>query len=396
MGAMAEAKDDRHCFERISAYNKSHHCQWKTPNQNKQELQKRMALNDSGKSPWERKEQPNLDEFLNHLQNQFRKNLKPSNLWIIFAILAIAWLATGIYRVEPGEQGVIRRFGKLSETVGPGIHFHMPWPVEKRDVVRVDQIRKMELGFRSIQNRSGSAVRAIASESLMITGDENLVNVMVVVQYRISDLPMFLFQVWDPEGTPDGLTLRDAAETALRGVVGSMEIDGILTTGRAVVQDNTKIHLQALLDSYRTGIQITEVKLQAVDPPEPVDAAFKDVVSAKEDRERIINEAQAYREDLLPKARGQAEKMVRDAEGYMESKVRGAKGESERFRAMLTEYNQAKEITRRRLYLETMQEVLSKIEKTIISADVGSKSLPLLPLGGQGMDGGNRKPKGAQ
>jgi len=340
-----------------------------------------MAFNDSGKSPWERKDQPDIDEFLNQLRQKFRDNFRFSNLWLLLIVVLLAWLATGIYRVEQGELAVIRRFGKNTGTVQPGIHFHLPWPMEQRNVIKVDQIRRMELGFRETEGRGSRTSRPIPTESLMITGDENLVNIMVVIQYRISDLPMYLFKVWDPEGSPEGRTLRDAAETALRGVVGSMKIDDILTTGRAVVQESTKVHLQGLMDSYQTGIYVTEVKLQAVKPPEPVDASFKDVVSAKEDRERIINEAQAYREDLLPKARGQAEKMIRAAEGYKEAKVREAKGESERFRAMLTEYNLAKDITRRRLYLETMQEVLSKIDKTIISAQVGGKTLPLLPLG---------------
>ena len=335
-----------------------------------------------------------MDEFLNHLRDQFRQNFRSSNIWIILALIVLGWMATGIYRVEQGELAVIRQFGKMSNVVSPGIHFHLPWPIEKRNVVKVDQIRKMELGFRESSRGSGRAVRAIPTESLMITGDENLVNIMVVIQYRISDLAQFLFQVWDPEGTPEGLTLRDSAETALRGVVGSMQIDDILTTGRSVVQNSTKSHLQELLDLYRTGIQVTEVKLQAVEPPEPVDASFKDVVSAKEDRERIINEAQSYREDILPKARGKAEELIREAEGYKEAKIRESKGDSERFRAMLTEYNKAKDITRRRLYLETMQEVLSGIEKTIISGQVGGKSLPILPLGESSLGGKTTSQKG--
>jgi membrane protease subunit HflK len=214
----------------------------------------------------------------------------------------------------------------------------------------------------------------------MITGDENLVNIRVVVQYRISDLPAYLFKVWDPLGTPEGRTLRDAAETALRGVVGSMTIDNILTTGRARVQEETKVHLQELLTQYETGLLITTVKLQAVDPPEEVDASFKDVVSAKEDRERIINEARAYREDLIPKARGEAEQMIRAAEAYRETRVREAQGKSSRFLSMLKEYRQAKDITRRRLYLETMQEVLGRVQKTIVSGKLGSKAVPVLPL----------------
>jgi membrane protease subunit HflK len=214
----------------------------------------------------------------------------------------------------------------------------------------------------------------------MITGDENLVNIQVVVQYRISDLPAYLFKVWDPLGTPEGRTLRDSAETALRGMVGSMTIDDILTVGRSRVQEGTKEHLQELMEKYETGLLITTVKLQAVDPPQEVDASFKDVVSAKEDRERIINEARAYREDLIPKARGTAEQMIRAAEAYQETRVREAQGESSRFLAMLKEYRLAKNITRQRLYLETMQEVLGKVQKTIVSGKVGGRAVPVLPL----------------
>jgi len=246
----------------------------------------------------------------------------------------------------------------------------------------------MELGFRTVQEGPPARVRLFPVESLMITGDENLVNIQVVVQYRINDLPNYLFKVWDPQGNPEGRTLRDAAETALRGVVGSMTVDNILTIGRAQVQNQTKEHLQQLMDLYKTGILITEVKLQAVEPPEPVQASFKDVVSAKEDRERIINEARAYQEDLLPKARGEAEQMLRAAEAYKENKIREAQGDSERFLSMLVEYRAAKTVTRRRLYLETMSEVLSKVDKTVISSQVGGKTLPLLPL----LEGGKSNP----
>ena len=301
--------------------------------------------------------------------------------WLyIGLIVVVIWLLTGIYMVNPGEQAVVRRFGAMVGTTEAGIHFRVPWPVDRVDKARVAQIRSMELGFRSAESGNSNFVRPVPVESLMITGDENLVNIQVVVQYRISDLPAFLFQVWDPTDSPEGRTLRDAAETALRGVVGSMTIDDILTVGRARVQEETKVHLQQLMDYYRTGLQITEVKLQAVEPPEPVQASFKDVVSAKEDRARIINEAKSYSEDLLPKARGQAQQMLREAEGYKESRVRESQGDSARFLSMLQEYRLAKAVTRQRLYLETMAEVLAKVDKVIVSRDVASKALPLLPF----------------
>jgi modulator of FtsH protease HflK len=342
-----------------------------------------MALNGPGQSPWGKPGNlpPELNEFLNRLQQTFRFRFGSYTIWLVLLLLVVVWAMTGIYVVNPDEQAVVRTFGRMSRISSPGIHYRIPWPVERVDVVKVAQIRSMELGFRTILDGPPARVRDLPLESLMITGDENLVNIQVVVQYRISDVEAYLFRVWDPQGSPEGRTLRDAAETALRGVVGSMTIDDILTIGRARVQDETKVQLQRLMDDYETGLLITEVKLQAVEPPEPVQAAFKDVVSAKEDRERIINEARAYAEDLLPKARGEAEQMLRAAEGYRASRVRDAQGDTARFLAMLKEYREAKTVTRRRLYLETIGEVLSKVDKVIVSPSLAGKTLPLLPLG---------------
>lgn len=340
-----------------------------------------MAINEPGQSPWDKRRNvpPNLEQFLKQLQQKFKFKANLFNIWLILAVVLVVWALTGIHFVDPDERGVVRTFGKMTAEWEPGPHYAIPL-VQQVDVVKVARIRSMELGFRTIVEGPPARIRPLLVESLMITGDENLVNLKVVVQYRISDLPAYLFRVFDPLGTPEGRTLRDAAETALRGVVGSMTIDDILTVGRARVQQETKVHLQQLMDSYQTGLLITEVKLQAVEPPEPVQAAFKDVVSAKEDRERIINEARGYLEDILPKARGEAEQMLRAAEGYGEQRVAEAKGETERFLAMLVEYRQARTVTRRRLYLETMGEVLSKVDKVVISAQVAGRMLPLLPL----------------
>ena len=343
-----------------------------------------MAFDILRKSPWDSgQSSPNIEDFLKSLQNRL-KGFRLWNGWLIAGVIVAIWAFTGIYTVESGELGVVRRFGKMISIAQPGIQYRIPWPVDQVDVVKVEQLRSMELGFRSGPQGSTQFRRGVLTESQMITGDTNLVNIEVVVQYRISDLPAYLFNVWDPQGTPDGRTLRDAAETALRGVVGSMVIDDILTVGRARVQDETKIHLQQLMDQYETGLLITTVKLQAVEPPQQVQAAFKDVVSAKEDRERIINEAMAYAEDLLPKARGEAQQMLRAAEAYKETRVKGAEGDSARFLSMLKEYRLAKSVTRQRLYLETMAEVLSKVNKVVISSEVGGKTLPLLPLTGIG------------
>jgi len=255
----------------------------------------------------------------------------------------------------------------------------------------------MELGFRTVASGSSTQRRPFPKESLMITGDENLVNLQMVVQYRIDDLPNYLFEVWDRTGTPEGDTLRDGAETALRGVVGSMKIDDILSgLGRAEIQSQTKTHLQELLNTYKTGLLVTEVKLLPVEAPEPVKASFDDVVSAKEDKERIVNEAQAYQEDILPKARGEAQKMLRSAEAYRVNKIREAEGDTSRFLSMLREYRLAKVVTRRRLYLETMSEVLSRVDKVVLSGKVGRRALPLLPLSDMNLGGTRASGGGGQ
>ena len=339
-----------------------------------------MAFNGPGKSPWEKNPQPNLDEFLSQLRNRLKGRFNLFNIWVVLAIIVAIWAASGFYKVETGELGVVRRFGEFITTTDPGLSYRIPWPVDQVDKIQVEQIRSMELGFRSSQQSPSGIIRPVLVESLMITGDENLVNIQVVVQYRISDPTAYLFKVWDAQGRPDRRTLRDAAETALRGVAGEKTIDNILTVGRAEVQDLTRDRLQELLDLYQTGLLVTAVKLQAVDPPEPVQASFKDVNIAKEDRERIINESKAYREDLLPKARGEAQQMLRAAEAYRETKIREAQGDTARFLSMLKEYRAAKEVTRTRLYLETMGEVLSKVKKMVVSPEVGSRALPLLPL----------------
>ena len=342
-----------------------------------------MASDDPGNSPWGRGKNnpPSIEDFLDQLQKKFNFNF--GNKFIILLVLGALvalWAYSGFKVVNRGELGVVRRFGAQVRIAEPGLHFQ-PWPIEVIDVVKVDQVRSMELGFRTVGTGASTTTRIFPKESLMITGDENLVNLQMVVQYRIDNLPHYLFKVWDPLGTPEGHTLRDAAETALRGVVGSMDIDDVLKgEGRTLIQVETKSHLQDLMTSYQTGLFIKGVELLPVEAPEEVKASFDDVVSAKEDKERIINEAEAYKEDILPKARGEAQKMLRAAEAYRENKIREAEGDAARFMSRLREYRKAKTVTRRRLYLETMSEVLSKVDKVILSEKVARGALPLLPL----------------
>jgi membrane protease subunit HflK len=272
----------------------------------------------------------------------------------IIVLGVVAWAATGFYTVQPGEEAVLRRFGEFNSLAGPGLHWFWPNPIGKNVVVRKDEIRRLELGFRG-----GTSVPA---ESLMITGDENIVDVQLLVQYDIKDSAAFLFNVVDP----DGITMRDVAETSLRQVVGARNIDNVLTTGKEDVQAKTRIQLQGLLDAYGTGINIVQVQLQNVNPPTQVQDAFDDVVRAKEDKERIINLADAYEEEILPTARGEAARSIENAEAFKAQRVNLAIGQAERFIAILSEYRKAPDVTRQRLYLEAMEEILPGVTKFIV------------------------------
>ena len=297
-------------------------------------------------------------------------------LLAVLAVAAIAWLGTGVYTVVPGERAAMRTFGEYRQSTSnsliggtePGLHWWWPSPIGTRAIVKVDEIRRMELGFR------GSA--PVPAESLMITGDENIVDAQLLVQYDVKDIELFLFRVIDPTG----LTIRDATESALRQVVGSRNIDDVLTIEKESVQAETKLLLQQLLDKYKTGIRIQEVKLQAVLPPAQVSDAFDDVVRAKEDKERIINLADAYEEDIIPRARGDAQRLLQEAEAFKAQRVNLATGQASRFLSILEEYRKAPSVTRQRMYLEAMEEVLPGLTKYIISKDSGGNLLELLPL----------------
>ncbi|MBI4497566.1 MAG: FtsH protease activity modulator HflK [Chloroflexi bacterium] len=321
---------------------------------------------------------PTLRKLEQRFGGGFRGLLIP-----LAAILPALWLASGIYIVGPDERGVVRQFGAFTAITDPGPRWHIPWPVQQVDKVNVTQVRRMELGFRSTE-RGATLVR---EESHMITGDENIVDVQMIIQYRVTEPEKYLFRVWDPEGPPDRRTLRDATEAALRLVVGQRAIDDVLTVEKTAVQEDTKVFLQELMASYGTGIRIDQVQLQDVQPPQQVQAAFKDVVSAKEDKERLINQAKGYEQDIIPKARGEAERLIREAEGYKEQRVRQAEGDAARFLAVLEAYTKAKDVTRQRLYLETIEEILPGMKKFIVSPEAGGNLLQFLPLQEAGFPG---------
>ena len=291
------------------------------------------------------------------------KGFGPILILVIIVIGVGFWVASGLFSVQPGEQAALKMFGKYSQTKDPGLQWWWPGPIGARDVVRVDEIRRLELGVR------GDA--PVLSESLMITGDPdesgdpgeapNIVDAQLLVQYDIKNLKDYLYKVV----SPDSATLKDATETSLRQVVGSRPIDDILTDKKEEVQIETQNKLQDILDNYQSGIRIREVKLLNVFAPEQVKDAFDDVVRAKEDKAKIINLADAYKESVLPQSRGQAAKMLQEAEGFRQQKIAVAVGEAERFLAIQMEYEKSKDITRKRLYLEAMEEILPGISKIL-------------------------------
>ena len=290
---------------------------------------------------------------------------------LLGAALAL-WLFTGVYMVGPDEVGVVRTFGEFTRVAQSGLNYHFPYPIEQVNTPAVTEVKRIEIGFRTLRN---GQYRSVEKESLMLTGDENIVDAEMIVQYKIKDPVKYLFRIMEPE-----LTVREAAEASLRTVVGRNKIDETLTTGKFKIQEETKIQLQLILDKYDSGMHVVAVQLQDVSPPKEVLGAFKDVASAKEDKNRMINQAEGYRNNVIPIARGEAEAMIRDAEGFKQARIKRSEGDAVKFTTILKEYRKAKSITQKRLYLETMERVLPNIEKIIIPDKNSGNMLNLLNL----------------
>ena len=326
---------------------------------------------------------PNLDETIKKLQDTINKftgggtgGTKPIIYGLI--ILVVIWALSGLYRVLPDEQGVVLRFGKFVNTTQPGLNYHLPFPIESVLTPKVTKVNRMDIGFRSERDSGfgqGGGVADVPEESLMLTGDENIVNIDFSVFWVIKDAGNFLFKIQDPEGT-----VKAAAETAMREVIARSDIQPILTEGRAVIERDTQNIIQEILDEYESGVLITQVQTQKADPPDQVIDAFRDVQAARADMERSKNEAEAYANDVIPRARGEAAKILQAAEAYKKEVVAKAEGEASRFLSIYTEYDKAKEVTQERMYLETMEQVLADINKIIIDKDSGSGVVPYLPL----------------
>jgi membrane protease subunit HflK len=303
---------------------------------------------------------------------------------LIVVVIAAFWLASGVYQVAPDEQAAVQVFGKFRTISDPGLSWNWPAPIGNVQKESVTQNKTMELGFRSNQGID------IPVESLMITGDLNIVDVKMAVQYRIGDLRAFLFQVDDPgdadrggrAGKPDGRTLRDATEASLRQVVGQRGIDDVLIREKERVQSDTAELLQGLMESYGTGLEILSVQLQEVTPPDAVRAAFDDVVAARSEKETRVNQADAYEQDRIPRADGAARTTIEAAEAFKTARVSRAQGEAAEFTTILAEYEKSPTVTRQRLFLEAMEEILPGVTLFVIDDEAGSGVLPFLPLTG--------------
>ncbi len=297
-------------------------------------------------------------------------------IWGVLIVLIVLWLLTGIYIVSADQQGVIKRFGEFVRVTGPGIHYHLPFPVESVQRPRVTEVKRAEIGFRTIDQGPPSRYADRPNESIMLTGNLNIVDCDMIVQYRIIDAIKYLFKVRDLPSTVHG-----ASEAALRQVIGQRDIDEALTTGKGEIQEDAKNQLQTILDSYDSGLLIVAVQLQDVHPPQAVVDAFKDVASAKEDLNKMINQAQGYRNDLIPRTRGQAAQMVKEAEAWAAERIAKAEGDAENFNRILDEYRRSRNVTRKRLLLETMEEILPGLQKYILKGDKNGNLMNILGIG---------------
>lgn len=327
-------------------------------------------------------EPPDIEELLRKAQENFR-NVMPGDLntgkiiGILVVAVAALWLASGFYTVAPGEHAVIQRFGAWSRTQAEsGLGYHFPYPIESLSKVKVNEIRLMHVGFTEISPPGASAVRRdIPEESLMLTADRNIVDLNLVIQWNIKSAEDYLFNVLDQEST-----IKKVAESAIREVVGQTEMFPIITSRRKEVADRTKAILQQNLDDYRSGVNITQVLIEKAEVHPDVQAAFQDVQSAKQDGEDVQNQAEAYRQDILPKARGRAIQMGQDAEAYKQSAIARASGDAQRFNSVYEAYLGGQDVTRERIYLETMETVLRNANKIILDGEAGNNVVPYLPL----------------
>jgi len=325
------------------------------------------------------------DEFegkvINLYESKIARFFKRLGYLVVIAIVAIYFL-TGIYTVGPDEVGMVKTLGRFTGQVPPGLHYHLPYPFQTVIKPKVTELRRIEVGFRTLHPGPPPRYQLFPEESLMLTGDENIVDCQYIVQYRISDPYSYLFLIKEAESA-----VRNAAEAAMREVVGKKTIDEVLTVGRSDVQQEVQSLIQSILDNYQSGINIVAVQLQEVQPPQEVASAFRDVASAREDRVRFINQARAYQNQIIPQARGEAAKILEEAQAFQATITKEAEGETARFLQVLAEYQLNPDVSRERIFLETMEVVWPQVNKFIFDSQENSKDvLKLLPLVREGKD----------
>jgi membrane protease subunit HflK len=342
----------------------------------------KFGVHEGGKGPGGRGGQgPDFEDAIKRGQEAFQSFMPEGfggSLMLILALIIGGWFLTGFFRVQPDEQGVVLRFGKMTRVEQPGLRYHMPAPIEKAFTPKVTKVNKTEIGFLSPpENARNASARDVADESLMLTGDENIIDIDATVFWVIKDAGKYLFKVRNPE-----MTVKKAAESALREVIGQIDIQPALTEARQRIEERTNMILQTMLDDYESGIEVTQVQLQKVDPPAAVIDAFNDVQRARADKERAINVSESYRNSIIPVARGDAEKVLQDSAAYKEQQVNFATGDASRFRSVLDAYRANRDVTADRMYFEAIEEVMKDTPKIIIdkSAQGGQGVVPYLPL----------------
>ena len=324
---------------------------------------------------------PDFDEFINNLRKNFNRFIPSGSgggriVMIFLLLIFVIWVLSGFYVVGTQQQGVVLRFGDFIKTTQPGLHYHLPSPIEKVLLPEVTSVNRIDIGFRSLDGNSNSR-RDVSSESKMITGDENIVDIDFRVMWKISLAEDFLFNLQDPRET-----VKVAAESVMRGIIGKTRIENALTDAKEFIQSQAKTELQILVDEYGAGIEIRDVQLLSVNPPsEEVIDAFNDVQRARQERDRLINEAEAFYNDVVPRARGESAQLIAEAEAYSEEIVNRAKGDASRFNDVYESYLKAKDVTIKRIYLETFEEILGNVNKIIIDPNATQSGvLPFLPL----------------
>jgi membrane protease subunit HflK len=349
-----------------------------------------MSWNEPGgdkKDPWsgrnDQNSPPDLDEVIRSLQQKLggifgggsgggsSDGLTMKNLGFIAAAVVGIWVLSGFYTVDEGTRGVVTRFGAFIETTTPGLNWHIPAPIEQVEVINVEQQRFIEVGYRS---GSGQAMGSVPKEAMMLTKDENIVDVRLAVQYQVKDAKDYAFNVLDPNST-----LKQVTESVERGVIGASNMDFVLTEGRSEIVMAIKSEIQAVMDAYKTGILVTSVNLQDAQPPEQVQGAFEDAIRAREDKQRLINEAEAYSNDVVPKARGAASRIIQESEGYKVKSIAQATGDVSRFSQLLAEYKKAPAVTKQRMYIEAMESVLGRSNNVLVDVK-GGNNIMYLPL----------------